>query len=45
VKIYWDGNDGDGDQMANGTYLYKMIVSTADGEFTQSVISKMAVIK
>ncbi len=45
VKIYWDGRDGDGDQMANGTYLYKLIVSTSDGEFTQSVIGKMAIIK
>jgi hypothetical protein len=45
VKIYWDGTDGDGDQMANGTYLYKLIVSTTNGEFTQSVIGKMAIIK
>ena len=45
VKIYWDGTDGDGDQMANGTYLYKLIVNTTDGEFTQSVIGKMAIIK
>jgi hypothetical protein len=45
VKIDWDGNDGDGDQMANGTYLYKLIVSTVSGEFTQSVISKLAIIK
>jgi flagellar hook assembly protein FlgD len=45
VKIYWDGTDGDGDQMANGTYLYKLIVSTSDGQFNQSVIGKMAIIK
>lgn len=45
VKIYWDGSDGDGDQMANGTYLYKLIVSTTNEEFTQSVIGKMAIIK
>jgi len=45
VKIYWDGTDGDGDRMANGTYLYKLIVSTSDGQFNQSVIGKMAIIK
>ena len=45
VKIDWDGRDADGDQMANGTYLYKLIVSTSDGQFNQSVISKMAIIK
>ncbi len=45
VKIYWNGTDGDSDQMANGTYLYKLIVNTTNGEFTQSVIGKMAIIK
>ena len=45
VKLNWDGRDEDGDQLGNGTYLYKLIVRTTDGEFTQSVISKMAVIK
>jgi len=24
--IYWDGKDNDGDYMANGTYLYKLII-------------------
>jgi hypothetical protein len=45
VKINWDGRDEDGDQLGNGTYLYKLIVKTTDGEFTQSVLGKMAVIK
>jgi len=45
VKIDWDGRDANGDQMANGTYLYKLIVSTSDGQFNQSVIGKMAIIK
>jgi hypothetical protein len=45
VKVNWDGRDEEGDQLGNGTYLYKLIVKTTDGEFTQSVISKMAVIK
>lgn len=45
VKINWDGRDEDDDQLGNGTYLYKLIVKTTDGEFTQSVLGKMAVIK
>lgn len=45
VKVDWDGRDDDGDQLGNGTYLYKLIVKTVDGEFTQSVLGKLAVIK
>ncbi|MBT8378175.1 MAG: type IX secretion system sortase PorU [Ignavibacteria bacterium] len=45
VKINWDGRDADGDWLANGTYLYKLIVITTDGEYSESLIGKMAVIK
>lgn len=45
VKIIWDGRDEDGDQLGNGTYLYKLVVKTTDGEFTQSVLGKMSVVK
>jgi hypothetical protein len=45
VKLNWDGRDEDGDILANGTYLYKIIVKTQDGDFNQSVIGKMAVIR
>jgi hypothetical protein len=45
VKLNWDGRDEDGDVLANGTYLYKIIVKTKDGDFNQSVIGKMAVIR
>ena len=45
VKIDWDGRDGDGDMIANGTYLYKIIVKSQSGEFNQSVLGKMAVIR
>jgi hypothetical protein len=45
VKINWDGRDEDGDWLANGTYLYKLIVKTTDGEYSESIIGKMAVIK
>lgn len=45
VKISWDGRDEDGDLIANGTYLYKVVVKTLDGEFHQSVLGKMAAIR
>ena len=45
VKINWNGRDTDGDVLANGTYLYKIAVKTVDGEYSGSVIGKMAVIK
>ena len=45
VKLNWDGRDEDGDLLGNGTYLYKLIVHTSDGEYSGSVIGKMAVIK
>ena len=45
VKIDWDGRDEDGDRLSNGTYLYKLIVKSIDGEFRQNVLGKMAVIK
>jgi hypothetical protein len=45
VVVDWDGRDADGDKLANGTYLYKIIVKSVDGEFNKSVIGKLAVIK
>ena len=45
VKINWDGRDDDGDMIANGTYLYKIIVKSQGGEFNQSVLGKMAIIR
>lgn len=45
VVIDWDGRDEDGDQLANGTYLYKLIIKSIDGEFNKSVLGKLAVIK
>ncbi len=40
-KIYWDGRDRDGNILANGVYLYKVIIS--DGEKTIEKIEKLAV--
>jgi len=44
VVIDWDGIDKDGDKLASGTYLYKVIVKSADGEFQKSVLGKLAVL-
>ncbi len=45
VKIDWDGNDQDGNPIANGTYLYKVHVATIDGEFNNNVLGKLAVVR
>ena len=39
-KIYWNGRDADGDQLANGLYIYK-VVAKIGGE-VKTVIQKMA---
>ena len=45
VRIPWDGRDQDGSPIANGTYLYKIIVRTTDGSYSKSVLGKLAVIR
>jgi hypothetical protein len=45
IRLYWDGNDNDGNQLANGTYLYKLIVESVDGNFSTSVLGKLTVIR
>jgi len=45
VTIDWDGRDDDGDLIANGTYLYKLIVKTTDGQYSRSILGKLAVIR
>ncbi|HCV43199.1 MAG TPA: hypothetical protein DGH68_06920 [Bacteroidetes bacterium] len=45
VRIPWDGRDRDGDILANGVYLYKVIVRTADGRFGSEVLGKLSVLK
>jgi hypothetical protein len=42
-KIYWDGRDTDGDLVANGVYLYK-IISKKGSELAQT-IQKLAVVR
>jgi hypothetical protein len=45
VMVDWDGRDQDGSIIANGTYFYKLIIKTIDGEYTESVLGKLAVIR
>lgn len=45
VKISWDGLDDDGNMLANGVYLYKVIARTVDGAYTSEALGKMAVIR
>ena len=45
VKVFWDGRDEDGNQLANGTYLYKLNIKTIDGSLTENILGKLAVIR
>jgi flagellar hook assembly protein FlgD len=42
-KIYWDGRDEDGDLLANGVYLYKVIMNA--GDKSEEVTQKLAIVK
>ena len=45
VNIPWDGRDRDGDVIANGVYLYKVIVRTMDGRFATEALGKLSVLR
>ncbi|KAF0153246.1 MAG: hypothetical protein FD143_323 [Ignavibacteria bacterium] len=45
VKVDWDGRDEDGNQLGNGTYLYKLTVESSDGSFKDNILGKLSVIK
>lgn len=45
VKIPWEGRDRDGNQLANGVYLYKLSVSTIDGKYKSSSLGKLAIVR
>ena len=42
-KIYWDGKDEDGDEIANGLYFYKII--SKNGDEVKTVTQKLAKVK
>jgi flagellar hook assembly protein FlgD len=41
--IAWDGRDADGDIIANGVYLYKIIARSDDS--TSEIVQKLAVVR
>jgi hypothetical protein len=45
VRVPWDGRDRDGDTIANGVYLYKLVVRTTDGRFSSEALGKMTVLR
>jgi len=45
VKITWNGRDEDENEIANGTYFYKLIVKANGGKISRTAIGKLAVIK
>ncbi len=45
IRVDWDGRDEDGNQLANGTYLYKINVESADGQFNDNVLGKLSVVR
>jgi hypothetical protein len=45
VRIPWDGRDQEGDRVANGVYLYKLIARTVDGRFTSETVEKVSVLR
>ena len=45
IRVPWDGRDRDGDVLANGVYLYKVVVSTVDGAYSSEALGKLSVVK
>jgi hypothetical protein len=45
VRIPWDGRDEDGDVLANGVYLYRVVAHTVDGGKSTETIGKLSVLK
>jgi Peptidase family C25/Propeptide_C25 len=45
IRIPWDGRDRDGDILANGVYLYKLVVRTTDGRYSSEALGKLSVLK
>jgi flagellar hook assembly protein FlgD len=45
VKVDWNGKDQDGGLTSNGTYLYKVLIHSIDGQYTQSALGKLAKVR
>lgn len=45
VNIEWNGLDSDGDQIANGTYIYKVVLKSENNNFSKSTTGKLAKLK
>jgi hypothetical protein len=45
VTLDWDGRDNDGDNIANGTYVYKLILNSEDGNYSKTSTGKLAKLK
>ena len=43
VKVEWDGRDREGDTVANGVYLYKIVARTLDGKYSGEALGKLSV--
>jgi hypothetical protein len=44
VRIPWDGKDAEGADLANGIYLYKLIVRSQNGQQSNETIGKVAIV-
>jgi hypothetical protein len=45
IKVPWDGRDRDGNVLANGVYIYRVIVKTSDGLEQTEDVGRMAVLR
>jgi hypothetical protein len=45
VEIPWDGRDRDGNEIANGVYLYRVIARSFDKSSTSEALGKLAVLR
>ncbi|ACF14614.1 conserved hypothetical protein [Chloroherpeton thalassium ATCC 35110] len=43
IQIPWDGRDDDGSKIANGIYLYKVMMKSLSGNFHAEALQKLAV--
>ena len=44
-RIPWDGRDRDGNEIANGVYLYRLIARSLDRTVTNEVLGRLAVLR